>query len=73
MAMGDFRVTSLRPSAPEPRSGSMLVFVHVSSMNTKRLGSIPLWRFSIAAAAAPRQVDRARWRRRFFLKLSFSA
>src|SRR5271155_1772467 len=23
----------------------MLVFVHVSSMNTRRLGSIPLWRF----------------------------
>src|SRR5215831_5640674 len=33
------------PLGAQPRSGSMFVFVHVSSMNTRRLGSIPLWRF----------------------------
>src|SRR5215469_5397643 len=36
---------SLSPLGAQPRSGSMLVFVHVSSMKTKRLGSIRLWRF----------------------------
>src|SRR5271154_3177697 len=36
--------TSLSPLGAQPRSGSMLVFVHVSSMKTKRLGSILLWR-----------------------------
>ena len=34
--------TSHSPRRAQPRSGSMLVFVHVSSMNTRRLGSIPL-------------------------------
>jgi hypothetical protein len=37
--------TSLSPLGAQPRSGSMLVFVQVSSMKTKRLGSIRLWRF----------------------------
>src|SRR6516164_2795181 len=37
--------TSLSPRGAQPRSGSMLVFVQVSSMNTRRLGSIRLWRF----------------------------
>ena len=37
--------TSLAPLGAQPRSGFMLVFVHVSSMKTKRLGSIRLWRF----------------------------
>src|SRR6476659_437226 len=37
--------TSLSPRGAQPRSDSMLVFAHVSSMNTRRLGSIPLWRF----------------------------
>src|ERR1700678_3036739 len=37
--------TKRLPFGAQPRSGSMLVFVHVSSMNTRRLGSIRLWRF----------------------------
>src|SRR5271154_2652968 len=36
--------TSLAPLGAQPRSGSMLVFVPVSSMKTRRLGSILLWR-----------------------------
>src|SRR5580700_3777355 len=37
--------TKRLPFGAQPRSGSMLVFVPVSSMNTRRLGSIRLWRF----------------------------
>src|SRR5215472_10566674 len=42
---GELSPPIVRLWAAQPRSGSMLVFVHVSSMNTRRLGSIPLWRF----------------------------
>src|SRR3546814_18167336 len=32
------------PRGPQPRSGAMLVFAQVSSMKTKRLGSMLAWR-----------------------------
>src|SRR5229473_1922193 len=35
---------SRRPRGPHPRSGAMLVLVQVSSMKTRRTGSIRLWR-----------------------------
>ena len=31
------------PRRFQPRSGAMLVFVHVSSMNTRRRGSMVFW------------------------------
>src|SRR6266851_6569195 len=37
-------VRNRRPRGPHPRSGAMLVLVQVSSMKTRRPGSIRLWR-----------------------------
>jgi hypothetical protein len=33
------RASRRRPRRPQPRSGAMLVLIHVSSMKTRRLGS----------------------------------
>src|ERR1700682_2863707 len=36
--------TSLRPFGPQPRSGVIFVLLHVSSMKTRRAGSMAAWR-----------------------------
>jgi hypothetical protein len=59
---------------PQPRSGAMLVLVQVSSMKTRRTGSIPLW---CAVDCARRRATSGRScalaSTDFFVKLSFSA